>query len=397
MKSYRRCAALSDDGREDLQDLYENAPCGYLSMSPEGHIVKVNATFCSWIGRPPEDVVGKRLRDLLNVAGSIFYETHFAPLLRMQGFFHEVALDFIIADGGTLPVLANARERRDDTGNLLFTRLTIFQAKERRRYERELVNAQEAERVARRELQEINATLEVSIAEQVAARLQELETSELREQFIAVLGHDLRNPLAAIDAGIAKLLRDGWNERSPHILRLMRNSVSRMTGLIDNVLDLARARLGGGIALNIDETRPLGPTLSQVIEEIRAAHPDRVVEAAIDIGRPLKVDHSRISQMFSNLLGNAVAHGAEDKPIHVEGRIEDNLLLLSVANAGDPIPSEMMAHLFQPFYRGQVKTSAEGLGLGLYIASQIAEAHGGSIDVKSDGNETRFVFRMKVG
>ena len=385
---------MSDDGAEDLQDLYENAPCGYLSMGPDGRIVKVNATFCTWIGRTCDDIVGKRLRDLLNVAGSIFYETHFAPLLRMQGFFHEVALDLVTADGGILPVLANATERRDLDGNLLFTRLTIFQARERRRYERDLVNAQEAERNARRELQEVNATLEARIAEQVAARLQERETSELREQFIAVLGHDLRNPLAAIDAGIGKLQRDGWTERTPYILRLMRNSVLRMTGLIDNVLDLARARLGGGIALSIDETKPLGPTLEQVIEEIRAAHPDRVIEAAIDIWQPLKVDHSRLSQMFSNLLGNAVAHGAEDQPIQVEGRVEDHEFRLSVANSGDPIPAEMMDHLFRPFYRGQIKASAEGLGLGLYIASQIAEAHGGSIDVRSDATETRFIFRM---
>ena len=92
-------------------------------------------------------MLGKRLRDLLNVAGAIFYETHFAPLLRMQGFFNEVALDLVTADGKKLAVLANALERRDDDGNLLFTRLTIFQATERRRYERELVEARrEAER-----------------------------------------------------------------------------------------------------------------------------------------------------------------------------------------------------------------------------------------------------------
>ena len=86
-------------------------------------------------------MLGKRLRELLNVAGAIFYETHFAPLLRMQGFFNEVALDLVTADGAILPVLANAAERRDADGDLLFTRLTIFQAAERRRYERELVDA----------------------------------------------------------------------------------------------------------------------------------------------------------------------------------------------------------------------------------------------------------------
>lgn len=381
---------------EDLEDLYENAPCGYLSLDAEGLIVKVNATFCRWTGHGPEDLLGKRVRDLLNVAGSIFYETHFAPLLRMQGFFHEIALDLMKADGSTMPVLANAAEHRDGAGNLLFTRMIIMEAQQRRRYERELVEAQEAERTARRQLQEMNATLESRIAEQVTAQLEERETAVLREQFIAVLGHDLRNPLAAIDAGAAKLLRDGWTDRSPIILRLMRNSVSRMSGLIDNVLDLTRARLGGGIALDLETTRPLAPTLEQVIEELRTAHPDRAIEAEIRINHPVPVDHIRIAQLFSNLLGNAVAHGATDAPICVKSRTEDRSLLLSVSNSGEPIAPAMLEHLFKPFYRGQVNSSAQGLGLGLYIASEIAKAHGGRIDVTSDKAETRFEFRMPL-
>ena len=79
----------SDLPDADLRDLYENAPCGYLSLGPDGKIVRVNATLCSWLGRTSDELIGKRLRDLLNVVGSIFYETHFAPLLRMQGFFEE--------------------------------------------------------------------------------------------------------------------------------------------------------------------------------------------------------------------------------------------------------------------------------------------------------------------
>jgi phosphoserine phosphatase RsbU/P len=90
---------LGDPTTEDLEDLYENAPCGYLSIKPDGRIVKVNATFSRWIGWAPEQLIGKRFLDLLNIAGRIFYETHFAPLLRMQGFFHEVALDFQTQQG----------------------------------------------------------------------------------------------------------------------------------------------------------------------------------------------------------------------------------------------------------------------------------------------------------
>lgn len=387
----------SEPVEADFQDLFENAPCGYLVLDTDGRIALANATLCGWLGMKSEEFTGKRLRDLLNVAGRIFYETHFAPLLRMQGFFNEVALDLITAEGAKLPVLANALEQRNAAGQLLSTRVTLFQAKERRQYERELVDAQEAERQARRKLEEANASLSAAMAEQVQARLREQETGELREQFIAVLGHDLRNPVAAIDAGVSKLLREGWTDRSPTILLLMRNSVTRMNGLIDNVLDLARSRLGGGIALDLDPERPLKPTLEQVVDEIRTAHPHRVIEADFDIPSAVKVDHNRVAQMFSNLLGNAITHGAEDHPIRVSGTINSSRTLeLAVANAGNPIPGEMVDHLFKAFHRGQVRKNAEGLGLGLYIASQIAQAHGGRIDVTSTPEETSFIFRMLI-
>ncbi|HEY4202499.1 MAG TPA: PAS domain-containing sensor histidine kinase [Devosiaceae bacterium] len=369
-------------GDLDLEDIYENAPCGHLSLAPDGRIVRVNRTLCDWLGMRAEDLLGKRFLDLLNVAGRMFYETHFAPLLRMQGFFHEVALDFVIPTGGRLPVIANATEKHDEDGRLLFTRIALFKAPQRRQYERDLVDA-------KKQVQELNATLETRIAEAV-------QMGEVREQFIAVLGHDLRNPLAAIDSGANVLLREGWTERTPRVLRLMKNSTQRMQGLIDNILDLARARLGGGIQLQIDAARPLAPTLIQVIDEIRTNVPDRKFEIRLELETPVGVDHARIAQMFSNLLGNAVTHGAEEIPISVTAQTSGDVFTLSVANGGEPIPPELMAHLFQPFYRGDVRASLQGLGLGLYIASEIARAHGGRIDVVSDLEATRFTFTMPL-
>jgi sigma-B regulation protein RsbU (phosphoserine phosphatase) len=380
---------FEDDRNEDLEDLYENAPCGYLSLRPNGRIAKVNRTLCKWIGRTPEDILGKRLRDLLNVAGGIFYETHFAPLLRMQGFFDEVALDLVKSDGTVLPVLANAAERRDDAGNVLFTRLTIIRATERRRYERQLVEAQEAAREAQRRLESINAELS-------AERMAEKETAELREQFIAVLGHDLRNPLAGLGGGTNILSQMHHDPKSIRILRLMGESINRMGGLIDNLMDFARGRLGGGIGIQRTTGDRIEPTLAQVVNELQTGHPDRQIEMRFDLPHPIDVDHARIAQMFSNLLGNAISHGAEDRPIVVEATVADGHFQLAVANAGEPISQAAMDRLFQPFYRGEVRPSMQGLGLGLYIASQIAEAHGGRIDVKSDAEETRFIFRMPL-
>ena len=123
------------DDIEDFEDLFDNAPCGYLAAGPDGRITKVNCTFCGWIGHDKAEVVGRRFQDFLNIAGKIYYETHFAPLMRMQGFFNEVALDLVRADGSTLPALVNAIERRGETGDLRFIRITVFNASDRRRYD----------------------------------------------------------------------------------------------------------------------------------------------------------------------------------------------------------------------------------------------------------------------
>ncbi|MGY1696848.1 SpoIIE family protein phosphatase [Geodermatophilus sp. SYSU D00814] len=139
-----RLAGLARLLEEDPADLYENAPCGYLSMVPDGRVVKVNGTFCAWTGHPPEGVLGRRLPDLLSAGGRVYYETHLAPLLRLQGAVREVALDVVRDDGSVLPCLVNAVEVRDDEGRPLLVRATVFEATSRRRYERALLTAQRA-------------------------------------------------------------------------------------------------------------------------------------------------------------------------------------------------------------------------------------------------------------
>jgi phosphoserine phosphatase RsbU/P len=360
---------------EDLEDLYENAPCGYLSLRPDGRIVKANATLSHWTGFAPEQLVGKRLLDLLNIAGRMFYETHFSPLLRMQGYFNEVALDFVTASGERLPILANAVVRRDSAGKLLFIRLTVFKAAERRRYERELVDLRAA------------AEGELTL---------EREISQLREQFIAVLGHDLRNPLASIEGAAQLLLREPQTGTAIHILGLMQRSVVRMSGLIANVLDFARGRLGGGITLDRNADQPLEPVLQQVVAELRTGAPDHVIQTDFALAEPVNCDRSRIGQLVSNLLGNALTHGASGEPVRIHASTKDGILELWVANAGKPIAAEAMEHLFQPFFRGQTRQSQQGLGLGLYIASEIAKAHGGTLMARSSEEETRFTFNMPL-
>ena len=359
---------------EDLEDLYETAPCGYISLSPAGRIVKVNRTLADWLGWSPDELLSKSVHDILSFGGRIAVETHLAPLLRMQGHVHEIALDLLTADGEKIPTIANAAEKRDAAGEHRFTRLTLFKAVDRRTYERSLVEAR--------------------VRAETESKLQR-EAAVVREQFIAVLGHDLRNPLAAVAAGIRMLQqREQVSDHARAILSEMSSSVDRASGLIDDVLDLARGSLGGGLVLERNADAPLTPVLEQVVAEIRAIASERRIEVRLAVQEPVHCDRPRIAQLASNLLANAVTHGSIDEPIRFEATTEDGNFSLSVANAGEPIPEEVRGRLFQPFFRGDVRPSRNGLGLGLFIASEIAKAHDGTLEVSSSSHETRFTFMM---
>nr|CAD6629970.1 PAS domain-containing sensor histidine kinase [arsenite-oxidising bacterium NT-25] len=318
----------------------------------------------------------------------------------MQGHFHEVALDLVGPDGRRLPVLANASERRTSDGGVQFTRITLFQAADRRRYERELVDAKNTADRARKELEELNKSLEERIAAGVAERLQleqglaaEKEAARLREQFVAILGHDLRNPLASIAGGLYILSREPQSDKARRVLTMMSQSTERMSGLIQDMLDLARCRTGQGIAIDPKPT-DLRAVLEQVVEELQAAHPGRGIQSSLQIKGNVSCDGGRIAQLVSNLLGNALTHGAPDRPVRLTGTTDSDSLVLTVANEGQPIPHHVKDHLFEPFFRATSSGEKQGLGLGLFISSEIARSHGGKLQVQSDERQTSFIFRM---
>lgn len=328
----------------------------------------------AWLDWAKADLVGRRFQGILSVPSRIFFETNISPLLRMQGFVDEIAMEFVGRDGARVQALVNGIERRDETGAHTLTHLAVFKATERRRYERALIETREATE---------------------RAVLAEREASQLREQFIAVLGHDLRNPLASISSGVRLLTeRETVSARGGRILSLMLGSVMRASELVDNVMDFARGRLGGGIALSRDSLAPLAPVLEQVVAEIVSVAPDRIIRADIAIDEPVDCDRVRMGQLLSNLLGNAVTHGSKAIPITVAACATDGILIISVANGGAMIDDATRARLFQPFFRGELRANQGGLGLGLHIASEIAKAHGGALEVTSDERETRFTFSM---
>lgn len=220
-------------------------------------------------------------------------------------------------------------------------------------------------------------------------------TAELRDQFIAVLGHDLRNPLASLEAGATLLERRATGPGVPRILADMKRSTGRMGRLINDVLDFARGRLGGGLVA-VRRPSDLSSVLPLVIGELQMAHPGRVIDTEIAIDRPIECDQDRIGQLASNLLANALAHGEATTPVRLTAKIVGDRFVLSVRNGGALSP-EVRARLFQPFSRRHDGEIRDGLGLGLYISQAISAAHDGVLTAKSGSDYVEFELRMPVG
>ncbi len=333
-----------------------------FGLQPGGEL-KIETTFCNQVRNERCAVI------IDDVSEDEIYCEH--PIPAMYGFKSYISIPIILPDGtffGTLCAIdpRPAKLNTPETISMftLFAELIALHLKDRSRLE----------------------------ASESALR-DERKTAELREQFIAVLGHDLRNPLASI-AGCTDVLQLTPPEKQAPIFDIMQKSVRRMSELISDVLDFARVRLGAGLVLNSNIDEPLGPILEQVIEELRRAWPDRVIDSHIALTDHVHCDQARIAQLLSNLLANALTHGDVDGPVTVIASTKGGQFELSVENSGEPIPPEAHKCLFQPYTRATVEHNQQGLGLGLYIASEIARAHNGTLQVTSTKNKTCFSLRM---
>ncbi len=211
-----------------------------------------------------------------------------------------------------------------------------------------------------------------------------------------MLGHDLRNPLSSITFAAEALRRRPLGEPEVTLVERIGRSCGRISRLVDDTLDFARGRLGGGIPLDLQAVANLDQELLHVVAELQAAHPERVVLCDLALDGAVVCDRNRVAQLLSNLLANALVHGAPDGPVRVSARSGADGFSLAVGNQGPPIPPAVRASLFEPYCRpvaGQPQSG--GLGLGLYIAAQIARSHGGTIDVSSSAETgTTFTFLL---
>lgn len=233
-------------------------------------------------------------------------------------------------------------------------------------------------------------------------RLQEAETAlsdahrvaDLRDQFIAVLGHDLRSPLQAISMAADTLELDSNSERQQRMLAHIASGVTRMDGLINDVLDFARGRLGGGIPISLQATSALEADLRRVVEEVAIATGRQDISVQMQIEGGVVCDPIRLAQLLANLLTNAAEHGERSTPVTLNVHSGAERLVLDVHNAGH-IPSNRLDAIFSPFSREKSESPRPGLGLGIYIASEIARSHGGTLEVaSSEATGTLFTFQM---
>ena len=231
-----------------------------------------------------------------------------------------------------------------------------------------------------------NEAIDQALVESIAAYGAAVEST--RKMVLAVLGHDLRSPLGAVlMAGDLLLRQDGLDEKGRLLATQVCASARRAAGLVNDLLDLARCNLGAGIPVQLEELE-LNPICRAVIEELRTAFPEATITLTENAKVTGQYDSARIAQVFSNLIGNALHHGDKAYPITVTLLSTATGSCVTIHNQGEPIPAEVTPNLFKPegrysSYASGDRGPAAGLGLGLFIASEIVAGHGGRIEVKS--------------
>jgi PAS domain S-box-containing protein len=363
---------------ETADDLYEHAPCGYLSTLPDGTIVRVNQTLIDWTQHTREALVsGTKFQSLLTVGSKIYYETHYAPLLQMQGVANEIAFEVACADGRIMPVLVNSRVRRDADGTPLFNRITLFDATDRRRYERELL-------LARRK------------AEQIAKDKADL---------IAMLSHDIRNPLNAVMGVVQLLDHSNLDEAQHRFVRLLKSSSENMLKLLNHVLELSKVE-SGSFAL-IETPFSLRHIVDDVVSTYETTAREKSLElrTSIDEGVPEQVigDPVAMRQVLTNLVGNALKfteRGGVTLNVTTRERAVDAVTVqVEVVDTGIGIEPEVVERIFNPYTQADYNTSMRfgGTGLGLAITRRLLALYGSSVHVTSvPGEGSRFYFNLRL-
>ena len=366
----------------DAGALYDAAPCGLMLTAVDGLILRANDTLCRWIGRERVDLENKlKVQDLLTMGGRIFHQTHWAPLLQIQGSVAEVKLELLHGDGRRIPMVLNAISRRHPQGT--FHEIALFVAEDRHKYERELVLARKRAEELLAHDQEAQRELAIAHEERDRQRAMAEDRALFAEQMIGIVSHDLRTPLSVIRLSAHVLGMGELSSSQLGALGRVTNSVARANRLIVDLLDFTQARLGRGLQVSMKPI-DLHAVVAECVEDLRLAFPrQRLEHRALGSGA-CSGSSDRLVQMIGNLVANAVAYGASGRPVTIGSHIDAETFTVAVHNEGPPVPSELLPRLFEPMTRGDgAGGAASSVGLGLFIVREIVRAHGGRIGVES--------------
>lgn len=357
----------------------DQAACGLMQTDATGLLLRVNRTFCTWLGYTAADLVGRRrLQDLLTMGGQIFHQTQWFPLLQIQGSVSEAKLEVIHSDGSTLTMVMNA-VRREIDGTVVHE-VAAYVARDRDKYERELIHSRKR--------------LEALVAEATQLQAEAKDRALFAEQMVGIVSHDLRNPLSTIQMGALLLTRGEVTPNQLSVLGRISRAAERANRLIADLLDFTQARLGNGLSVS---PRPvdLHEIIPDILDELGQAFPNRNLRhERVGVGLGM-IDADRLAQLIGNLVANAMAYGDPNAPVTVTSAVDSQWATVCVHNEGPEIPADVRMDMFKPMARGAQAAGGRSVGLGLFIVGEIAKAHGGSVAVESSA-EGGTTFRVRL-
>ncbi|HET7032832.1 MAG TPA: CHASE3 domain-containing protein [Casimicrobiaceae bacterium] len=374
----RRAAQISAQKHvEEVEDLYNNAPCGYHSLDKDGVIVKMNDTELLWLGYTRSEVVGKkRLSDLLTPESLAKFDQQFVELKR-TGIVNDVDLDLVRSDGTILPVIRSASAQRDENGEFMMSRSTVFDSTERRRRDAET--------------RKLNETLR--------RRTEELEAANKElEAFGYSVSHDLRIPLRAMD-GYSHMLEEDYSERldaeGKRMLRAIRHSATKLSILIDDLLTLSRL---AGARPNLVEV-DMNSLVDEVLAEVKAgANP--AARVTVEPLAPAKADRTLLRQVWANLLTNAFKYssGRPQPVIAISSQVDVECVAYTVRDNGVGFNMKYYDKLFGVFQRLHGEKEFPGTGVGLAIVRRVVSRLGGRVWAEGSPDEgASFHFTLPRG
>ncbi|MBY4897040.1 ATP-binding protein [Cupriavidus sp. AU9028] len=373
--------------------LYEQAPCGLLVTDVNGTILRINATFCRWVGYEAGELLGKRLSTLLTMGGRLFHQTHWVPLLQIQGSIAEVKLDVLHRQGHTVPMLFNAQVRKQ--GDEVRHEIGTMVVNDRHAYERELL-------IARKKAEQALAAQREAQTELERSRDALALADRRKDEFLATLAHELRNPLSPIRNALDLIRTAGADpERQSRLWSIVDRQARVLSHLVDDLLDISRIA-GGKVPLR-KQTLLVADALQQAIEAaepiiLAAQHRLSVTPPEADMA--VQADPVRLQQIVSNLLTNAAKYTPPGGHIDIRAERDGDAVQITVSDTGVGIPAQHLETVFEMFSQltPALERSQGGLGIGLALVRGLVHLHGGTIEARSagEGLGSQFIVRLPL-